>query len=276
MDSKFERSAESQAKADAYTARLEAAEKALREHPMTKARREWDSVARSFDIWNRNTAELQALLRHAENDDKMTGELVTNIGPRDVAQEFYKALDQRLHNMIAAAISLVDHARILLNGYAGTPFETEHKTRNDAVWGEPRTQFLRGLRNLLLHFGHAPIRTSVVVNSEGTVTKILLSSPDLLGEHEWTRPARAFIEANPDGIHLSAEVDAYAQSVAALYRWIFEQFETLHGADIDELNLLIAERNLALTNDAFASKEESDKHALQGWADMKAREGETE
>ena len=262
----FARSPESQAEADAYTARVEAAGKAVREHPGWMAKDEWDSLGRSHAIWVRNLAELQGLLNLPEQNDDIAVSLMSNIGAQHEAEEFFGALDQRLHNMISAAVSLVDHARILVNGYEGTPFAAGFTARNDVVWNEPRTRFLRGLRNFLLHVGHAPLVTRMDVKNDVVTTKILLESKGLLSAYTWDAPARKFIKANPDGVHLSAEVMVYAADIENLYRWTFAQYEVLHGADIEELNKLIGERNLALSNGAFASKAEFEARILQSWA----------
>ena len=255
------RSRESQAEADAFKSRLEEAELAIRDHPGKKASRAWDSVTRSYDIWIRNAGELLVLLRLRESGDQQALALFVGAGPRDVSDAFYKVLDQRLHNMIAAAISLVDHTRILVRRYDGEPFEAEFAQRSALVRDEPRTKFLRDLRNYLLHAGHAPLQTRFEVKEDGVMdAKVLLGTDELLAGHEWSSAARKFIRANPPGVHLTREVERYAKDVEQLYRWVFDQFELLHKADIHAVNQLISERNLALSKGAFTCKLDFDAH----------------
>jgi len=77
--------------------------------------------------------------------------------------EFWDEVDQRLHNELASAVSLVDHTRRLL-----THFESDvpdvvasYRERNAGVMALNETRFLRDLRNYLLHYGVAPIIQSI-------------------------------------------------------------------------------------------------------------------
>lgn len=148
-------------------------------------------------------------------------------------QEFWDALDQRLHNLVSSAASLVDHTRPLVDFYEYEPaFREEFKTRNETVAQSPRASFLRRLRNYLLHYGMAPLmetmRLETTTAEEWDHLRVQLSGDGLLGWDGWNRTQRAFISSFEGGPPLREICHAYADDMRELYAWLFEQFPRLH------------------------------------------------
>lgn len=213
----------------------------------------WSEVRRTLSVHNRNTAELLDLLADAEHDLSLALELVQNVRDSAVRDEFYDALDQRLHNMLASAVSLVDHSRRLMSRYEGTDFKAEFERRNQAVASSVTTGFLRDLRNYLLHYGMPAFVHNVAFTGPAApepaapVSEIWISRASLLRWDGWKAPARKFLEEAGEHVHLRAAATAYATATADLYQWTLGRFADLHGQDIDEANRLIEHWNRALT-----------------------------
>lgn len=143
----------------------------------------------------------------------------------------HRALDRHLHNMIASAVKLVDHTRVLLKNYPESAFAAEFARLNSAVADSQGTEFLRRLRNYLLHVGVAPISTTMTWVPGQMDLRIWLDSRALLEWPGWTAPARRFIETQEgDGVHIREVVENYAAAMEDLYRWVFDQFSGLHGS----------------------------------------------
>lgn len=235
---------------------IEALQAQLDAHPGKMARLRWDELGRSHAVWARNTQELVALLQAGENQEDLIAELVQNVRAPLIRNEYLAQLDQRLHNMTASAVSLVDHTRKLLKHYSNSAFASAFENRNAVIRDAPSSQFLRRFRNYLLHYGHAPFELTASWSGPSAMSgKITLSRSSLLEWGDWGASARTFIQDGSDGIRLSSTVQEYALSLAALYAWTFDQFETLHGADTDGANDLVRRINLTMTGGAHDGRD---------------------
>lgn len=150
----------------------------------SEGRRHFDRVVRSRNVLVRNANDLVALLDDAERDILHALALMES-GPvasptldeetrqallaeaEAYRQEFWPTLDQRLHNLVASVASLVDQTRPLVDFYSEEPaFQQEFRRRNDVVAGNPRSKFVRRLRNYLVHAGVAPLMQSTSLVSD--------------------------------------------------------------------------------------------------------------
>jgi hypothetical protein len=117
----------------------------------------WAVVGRSYSVFARNTSELMNLLNIPNTNTAVALQLMGD--DREATAPYWDELDQRLHNQLASAVSLVDHQRRLLSYYeADFPaLVAEYTSRNDGIIGMNEAAFLRDLRNYLLHYGAPPI-----------------------------------------------------------------------------------------------------------------------
>lgn len=240
--------------ADERSTQYELLKEELRQHPGVIATRRWDELKRSHRTWGLNIIDLRALLLVARDNEELKVELIQNVRAPMVRDAFFAGLDQRLHNMIAGAVSLVDITRGLIKKYPKSHFAHEFESRNSDVANSPGTAFLRKFRNYLLHVGNAPFITTGSVqdaddDKSSFVLVIKLSSEALLADSsfEWNAASRGFIESNPDGILLLETLEEYVAAMEMLYGWIFAQFEILHSDDIDATNDLVRRINLTMT-----------------------------
>ncbi len=148
-------------------------------------------------------------------------------------EEFWGLLDQRLHNMVSAAVSVVDLTRGLIDFYPHEPaFTAEWAERSAAVASAPRTQFLRKLRNYLLHFGMAPTMQTMSLAKksadEWDDLTIQLSAEGLLRFNGWNATHRKFILSFNGGPPLRQVTVEYAEAMMSLYGWLLGQYKVLH------------------------------------------------
>lgn len=190
----------------------------------------WEVVRRSFSVFTRNTTELIDLLNRPATDIAFALHLMGN--DRDTTDAFWEELDQRLHNQIASAVTLVDHARRLREYYeADIPtLVAEYNSRNASITGMNETAFLRDLRNYLLHYGVAPIIQSLDLGpAHGHHLK--LSAARLLEWPKWSARSHAYLStfADSDGPVLGRDVAAYANAMSGLFTWLLQQRQVVHN-----------------------------------------------
>jgi hypothetical protein len=201
-------------------------------------RAHFDRVTRSWSVFWRNANELVGLLHGVETDAVASLRLMQDPNHededlREFHREFWAALDQRLHNLVAAAVSLIDHTRPLIDFYESDPaFQQEFTRRNAAVATSPRASFLRRLRNYLLHYGVAPMmqtmRLEATTTDQWDHLRVQLSAPTLLEWSGWSAKQREFIAGFDGGPPLRDVFVTYAEDMRDLYVWLFEQHSKLH------------------------------------------------
>ena len=211
-------------------------------------RSHFDRVVRSYSIFARNARELVMLLHSVETDpvrsltlmqDSDDGPIPDSSGFRT---EFWAQLDQRLHNMVSGAISVVDQTRPLVKFYGHeTAFVSDFTTRSKKVAESPRAVFLRRLRNYLLHYGVAPMMQTMNLaptsGEDWDHLKVQLSGEALLAWDGWTTPSRAFIQDQDGGPHLRQVTVDYFEDMRSLYEWVFRQYSVLHVPGVPPAHL---------------------------------------
>jgi hypothetical protein len=202
-------------------------------------RSHFDRVGRSFNTFGRNAGELVMLLHSVETDPLKSLTLMQDSdGPMNDAEafrgEFWAQVDQRLHNMVSAAITVVDHTRPLIKFYEEheSDFTREFTARSQTIAQSPRAAFLRRLRNYLVHYGVAPtmqtMRLDAVAGEDWDHLRIKLSAAGLLVWDGWTAPGREFIESHDGGPALREVTEAYFDDMHELYVWLLQQYTVLH------------------------------------------------
>lgn len=206
---------------------------------VSEGRAHFYRVGRSWNVFGRNAGELIGLLRSVETDVRSSLRLMQDPpAPEDEEEyrfhtEFWQQMDQRLHNMLSSAVSLVDHTRPLIKFYSHeADFSAEWATRSEKVATSDRALFLRKLRNYLLHHGMAPLMQTLhlepVSADEFDHLEIKLSAAGLLAWPDWNAAHRKFISSFEGGPPLRQLTTAYAEDMQNLYMWLLEQQSVLH------------------------------------------------
>lgn len=195
----------------------------------------WEVVRRSWSVFVRNTTELIDLLKTPATDIAVSLQLMGD--DREATASFWEELDQRLHNQLASAVSLIDHTRRLLDYYeADVPtLVAEYQRQNAVVTGMDEASFLRDLRNYLLHYGSPPVIQSLSLGpagDTGTTGHSIKLSAARLGEWDgWKSRSRSYLSsfADRDGPVLGQDVAAYANAMSKLFTWLFQQRQAVHS-----------------------------------------------
>lgn len=233
---------------------LERLRRELRDHPGTVAKQKWGELRRTIDLHQRNLVELEQVIAAPSENPALAIELIQNVAPPVVRDEYWAAMDQRLHNALASAVTVVDRARRLVDDYPGTAFAEEFARRNDRIRTDNRAVFVRRLRNYMLHYGLLPLAHQVSFGDNhgpnGLRFESQLSADALRawGSDNWTAPAWAYLMAVGEHVGLAEMIAWYRDASIELHRWTLAQFPVLHGAAIDDANELVRRCNLLLSD----------------------------
>lgn len=189
----------------------------------------WNVVTRAYTVFHRNSQELTRILDRVRVDFAFSMQLSGD--DTSETREFWDEVDQRLHNFLASAVSLVDHTRRLTKFFAPDvpDIVAKYERRNAIVTELDETSFLRDLRNYLLHFGVAPLLQTLNFNSgedAETLDHLLkLNAVRLLEHHKWSAQSKRYLVgfADRDGPVLRDDVVVYATAMQDLFSWLFAQ-----------------------------------------------------
>jgi hypothetical protein len=194
----------------------------------------------SLHIFDGNTKELRELF-----DD-------SRIPPAMFHSETYRwELARRLHNFVAGAFTLVDHARRLYGD--GTEYDTrfaDYKTEvANRFVKDPLHRFLQQFRQYCLHYKVPPITTQLHMNmtDETATYGICLDRAKLYEwKNKWCPKAESYLAAAGERIDLVQAINQYVQKVHDFYTWVYERLKEIHRTDIDAVQRKQQERWRAL------------------------------
>jgi len=196
-------------------------------------------VQRSFRVVRRNYDELMEAISAFQNE-KVISQLWRQES-RDVRQEAMEVISTRLHNFLAAAFSLVDHARRHRRHlYSEGGFNEEIDAQlQSLILGRPEHGIAQGLRDYALHVG-PPIINFVLEGRGGELigSKFRLSKENLLKWDRWKAQARRSIEGRADDITVDEFIEAYFNQVSEFYGWLWRRQEEVHSEEIEAANML--------------------------------------
>lgn len=151
-----------------------------------------------------------------------------------------------LHNFVAAALSLVDHTRVLyrqLYEPSGHLSEYESKVATEFAQ-DSLTQFVIKLRQMAQHYRLPSLEnhTEVCGIKNGIAGEVRiqlrLTTEDLRQFDSWNAPATKFLETAGAHIDLRTVVAAYHDHVVAFYEWFEQRQRDIHGIGPDLLRHL--------------------------------------
>jgi hypothetical protein len=181
-----------------------------------------------------------------EIEDPSTSRKYFHESPEGPGTLAHMEIVRHLHNFLAAAKSLVDQTRVLIEEhYTGTDVAKRFQVKiTDDLSEDPLVKFVHDLRNYMVHRGLPP--TSMTLNATRTsingpaevATSIYTDRDKLLQWDRWTAPAREFLKNQPERFRILEFSAPYGERILRFY----ERFDTLlaahHAQDIDELQSL--------------------------------------
>ena len=96
-------------------------------------------------VFHRNTVELLTPLQAVSSSLDLALKLILGVDAA-VRSEFNAEVTQRLHNYVAATMTLVDHSRRLMKERAGSVAD-KFDTRKTTLLTNPEVRFIQELRN---------------------------------------------------------------------------------------------------------------------------------
>jgi hypothetical protein len=138
-----------------------------------------------------------------------------------------------LHNFVAGAFSLVDHARRFYDRNYKTDgrFSGYDEAVKARFADDPLCQFVQGLRNYFVHKKIPTLSTTLSFKEgEDLDTSSFLQKEELL-DFDWNATARSYLDGAPARMDLLTIASAYRTKVAEFYEWVFSRLEAIHAAD---------------------------------------------
>jgi len=178
---------------------------------------------------------------------RLAVELFQNVRRRDVGLRLEAQTTQGLHNYVASAMTVVDHARRVMKGRSG-PIAEEYSRRVVAVAAEGEAAFVQGLRNFTLHRSSPFLGHVVNIGGDGTVdAEFTLSVKELLLYKDWKAPAREFIGRHDAAIPLRPLIRRHGELLVELNTWVHGALVAANQSALSEVDQLQTQRNAAMT-----------------------------
>jgi hypothetical protein len=126
-------------------------ESRLRAHPGYQEHVRLQAFAHSLNtVFHRNCLELLTPLQAVSSSLDLALKLIPGVDPA-VRGEFNAEVIRRLHNYVAATMTLVDHSRRLMRERTGSVAD-EFRTRKTTLLTNPEVRFIQELRKWAMSF----------------------------------------------------------------------------------------------------------------------------
>jgi hypothetical protein len=148
-----------------------------------------------------------------------------------------------VHNYLAAAKTLVDHTRTLVNDwYKRTDFLVEYKEQVKARFADNLLPgFIEDLRNYALHYSlpitglRLHVTTDPETKTQTERVTFYIERATLLRWSNWSK-GREFLQKADKEIGIEQLSDEYFQLVLSFHSWMHQRLEEIHAADLHWLN----------------------------------------
>jgi hypothetical protein len=207
----------------------------------------------SYYIFDRNYQELMKLLMEVQEPEK-----AQKIWPQKrILHAILRELSRLLHNLVASAMSLVEHDRnIIIKGhYKGTKLSKRYqKEINKRFKNDPTAGFVQDLRNYTLHVKFPPLganfRGEVDPETQrATFTHpITLNKATLLDWDGWTKRSKTYLDNVDDQIEIKEVIEEYAQAVQSFHQWKMDRLHEIHADELKWLEKTEREIRKVLAN----------------------------
>ena len=200
----------------------------------------------SLNIFRMNAQELIEITRRVNDPDE--GIRLMAVANREAGSQTHREVTRRVHNFVAAALTLVEHTRIFMReNYSGTPILDRYQAKIDSDFKDaPLVRFVQDLRNYILHNGlpqsvmymHFESNRDLSDGSGALETGIHIPAAPLLEWRNWSEPARTFIENSGEYIDIRTVAETYTDSILPFHDWLQAELDKFHSADLEELRAL--------------------------------------
>ena len=197
----------------------------------------------SLNIFRMNAQELIEITRRVSDPDE--GVRLMSQNNREAGQQIHREVNRRVHNFVAASLTLIAHTReFMREQYAGTAVLESYQAKVAAEFSnEPIAKFVQDLRNYMLHRGLPESEMFLNYQSHPQIpdgggrltTGIRYRANRLSAWDGWTAPARTFIENAGEYVDIHAVVDTYTNKVVSFHEWLQNELDRFHAEDLEQL-----------------------------------------
>ena len=199
----------------------------------------------SLAVFRRNYDELLAFLDHfcapsvAFSYSPVDQKWLWNDGMQEILR--------LLHNFVAAALSLVDHTRVLYRHLYEPHGEIPEYVEQVATKfsDEPLVQFVIKLRQMAQHYRLPSLQSHTEISDirggvAGTVgISLRLTTDDLRQYDGWNAAAKRFLDAAGAEIDLRTVITGYSAKILEFYEWFDRRQREVHGIRPDLLHHIL-------------------------------------
>ncbi|WP_341940930.1 hypothetical protein [Microbacterium sp. LWH10-1.2] len=225
---------------------LAAKEREIYEHPGSRAHRRITNLARVFEVWRDFTFSLDNVLLQCESDENVIHALMRQSEPRG-REVVERELDKSLLAYVAGLVAVVDQSRPVMKLLTADLQKEAVERLNALKGGQPGAIFLAKLRNYVLHYLSAPWSFHAELIPEPARGSVGVSTAQLLEWPDWPKDAQEFLRGSGDLLLVRPLVRGHYEAQAAYVGWLHDAAHDSQATVRDEVNALIAERNLILT-----------------------------
>ena len=200
----------------------------------------------TLNIFRMNAQELIEITRRINDPDE--GLRLMSQDNREAGRQIHREVTRRVHNFVAASLTLVEHTRIFMREhYNNTPILDRYQAKVDAEFAnQPLLKFVQDLRNFMLHNGLPASEMFLnfksnpdLPNGGGELTTgIHIRAAQLLEWKGWSVPARTFIESSGEFVDIRIFAESYTDNIVSFHDWLQRELDQFHSADMDELRAL--------------------------------------
>lgn len=193
-------------------------------------------------LWG-NQRELVALIEKLENPDDPL--MVMRMENRHLLEEKFTEVYRLLHNFLAAAATLVDHTRRMMDQKTiNAAHKAEHGRDIKLTFeSDPLSRFVKDFRNYVLHRDRPEINLTVHLVPEPAHHELLIGLESMLTWSKWSPPARSFVESKSPHIRISEFVQPYGKKVRRFGSEFVDRFSNYYSDEIESAIDLMKEWN---------------------------------
>ena len=194
----------------------------------------------SLEIFNGNYNELVHHLQ-IHNNPRVSLELMS-VDKRHLLHAYQHEITRFLHNYIASALSLTDHARNHYRElYSSNNLFPEYQDEiNKRFVNNPLAVFIKDLRQYFQHFQMPGVSSRLVFEKDAPDFKmtLLLPTKGMMKFSGWNSLSKTFLSEQPDDIDLLALINDYHKLIEDFYNWFIGRQLEIHKADIEKVESL--------------------------------------
>ena len=174
-------------------------ERAILSHPGGKIFKKIEEIERSLYIFDGNFRDL---LIDIDEFSKAENLVFFDVSNKEKLDRILIEIARRLHNFVAAAISLVEHTRKIISElYIDTAFMSEYQSELEKrIITNELIQFVHDLRNFTLHYELPPVGANLDLNK--IQHKLIIDVESFKEWDNWKSLPKKFLASQSSNIFL--------------------------------------------------------------------------